>query len=85
MRERKDYRAYFNSRHDGPDRFWSVDEGTQASERTVRLFILLQITAHTEINPDAVHPEPSGWIAVTNCFAEFKDGGVVFTNVEAEV
>jgi len=57
------YRVYFNRWQDAPN-VWSVDDGTQATERTVREVRLHNVSARTRFGPGDNQKSPTVWIEV---------------------
>ena len=57
------YRIYFNRWNDAP-LIWSVDEGTQATERIVREVRLENVTGVTRSGPGDNVKSPTVWIEV---------------------
>jgi hypothetical protein len=57
------YRIYFNRWRDAP-LIWSVDEGTQATERNVREVRFDGVTGRTNTGPGDNYHSPTVWIEV---------------------
>lgn len=57
------YRQYFNRKSDWP-LIWSVDEGTQATEKIVKRVITRGVRTYTETGPGDNQNSPTAWIVI---------------------
>lgn len=68
------YRVYMNGFHEPPF-FWSVDEGSIATERKVHDVLLTKITSHTCVDLSADNiAEPKAWLEVTANSLQIANG-----------
>lgn len=73
------YRVYFHKRNGNDPVVWSVDEGTQATEKHVQFFQLAGVLAVSVVDFEAKADAPAGWIQIENAAVEFTRGGAIFT------
>lgn len=66
------YRIYFNKKADFP-LVWSVDEGTQATERIVRKVVTRNVRTFTDSGPGDNINSPTVWISVEDGHLQIID------------
>jgi hypothetical protein len=84
-------RLYYNCRND-PKGPWSVDSGDVSSERNFRqICVRAYAPLVTRLNPDAVWPEPAGWLEsfrgdiVQESINAIDDGSLTLTIVSGGI